>query len=138
MKKRFLFALLTLSIYSYGQSSKHPIDVEYYNCIENAVPTTLGSITCTKEAKEAWELEIATLLEKLKKESKQLNVALLEESQTQWLAFHKANVKFYYSFYQIQYQGGTMARSAALTYEMTHLRERAIYLKELYEEISEK
>lgn len=137
MKKLFFLAFLTLSIYSYGQGSKHPIDVKYYNCIENAVPTTLGSINCTKEAKEAWELEIATLLEKLKKESEQLNVALLEESQTQWLAFHKANVKFYYSFYQIQYQGGTMARSAALAYEMRHLRERALYLKDLYEEISE-
>lgn len=135
MKKTFFIVALIISVQSFGQDNKHTIDLKYKNCIENAVPTTIGGINCAKEATEDWTLEMATILEKLKNDDKLMDVALLEESQIKWLAFHKSNVKFYYSFYQIQYQGGTMARSAALSYEMRHLRERVLYLEELYKEI---
>lgn len=121
-----------------AQEDKHPIDIQNHACIEQAVPTTIGSINCEKEALQAWEAELETVIALLKADPKLLDIELLEETQVNWRTFHEKQIQFYYSYYQIQYQGGTMARAATLTFEKRHLRERVLYLKELYEEIGTK
>ena len=137
MKYIMLTILMLQCFAGFAQQDLHPIDIKYINCIEQAVPTTIGSINCEKEALKAWEAEMDTVLQLLKVNHELLDVGLLEETQDKWLAFHKKQIQFYYSYYQIQYQGGTMARVAALSYEKRHLRERVLFLQELYEEISE-
>lgn len=136
MKNLILILIIFQVFQTSAQQQKHPIDVKNNKCLEEAVPTTIGSIICEKEALKAWESEMETILKLLKENQKLLNIKLLEETQTKWLAFHKKQVQFYYSYYQTQYQGGTMARAAALSHDKRYLRERVIYLKELYEEIS--
>jgi uncharacterized protein YecT (DUF1311 family) len=134
--KNLIFAVLLLQILpSVAQDDKHPIDVQNGNCIENALPTTIGSINCEKEALQAWKVEMAAILERLKANEELLDVLLLEETQTKWLAFHKSNLNFYYSYYQIQYQGGTMARAAAMSYEKRQFRDRVLYLTDFYKEL---
>ncbi len=136
--KNILFLLFFLStLLSFSQENKHPIDIENSNCIENAVPTTIGSIKCEQAALASWKTELDTILKKLKANPTLLDVTLLDETQSKWLAFHKADVKFYESYYQIHYQGGTMAKAAALSYEKRHLRERVLYLLDLYEELQD-
>jgi len=136
--KNILFLLFFLStLLSFSQENKHPIDVENNRCIENAVPTTIGSIKCEQAALASWKTEMDTILKKLKANSTLLDISLLEETQSKWLAFHQSNVKFYYSYYQIHYQGGSMAMAAAISYEKRHLRERVLYLLDLYEELQD-
>ncbi|WP_299208459.1 lysozyme inhibitor LprI family protein [uncultured Dokdonia sp.] len=136
MKNLFLSLVFLVTISSYGQDQKHSIDIENNRCIEQATPTTIGSINCEKQALEAWQAEMETVLQKLQSNPKLLDVALLEASQATWSAFHNAQVQLYYSYYQKHYQGGSLARAAALSYEKRHLRERVLYLTDLYEEIS--
>ncbi|MGH1385655.1 lysozyme inhibitor LprI family protein [Kordia sp.] len=135
MKKfAFFFILLTIHI-SFSQEYTHPIDKENSKCLENAVPTTIGSIKCEQAALASWKTELSKVLKQLKANPKLSNFDLLEASQKKWLAFHKANLKFYYAYYQKQYQGGSMARAAVVTYEKRHLRERVLYLLDLLEEL---
>jgi uncharacterized protein YecT (DUF1311 family) len=129
-----LFSFLITS-YSFSQENRHSIDIENGKCLENAVPTTIGSIKCEQAALASWKTELDTILKKLKADPTLLNVSLLEETQAKWLAFHKSDVKFYHSYYQIHYQGGTMARAATVSYEKRQLRERVLYLLEFYEEL---
>jgi uncharacterized protein YecT (DUF1311 family) len=136
--KKFAFFIIFFSIlHSFSQENSHPINIENGKCLENAVPTTIGSIKCEQAALASWKTELGTILKKLKTDPTLLNITLLEEAQSKWLAFHKSNVKFYYSYYQIHYQGGSMARAAAVSYEKRHLRERVLYLLELYKELHE-
>lgn len=135
MKSLMLTILLLQVLPSVAQYDKNPIDIQNKNCLENAVPTTIGSINCEKEALESWKVEMSTILQRLKINKELLDISLLEKTQTNWLAYHESNVKFYFSYYQIQYQGGTMARAAALSYEKRHLRERVLYLTNLYIEL---
>lgn len=135
MKKfAFFFILLTIHI-SFSQEYTHSIDKENSKCLENAVPTTIGSIQCEQAALKAWNLELTKVLKQLKADPKLIDIPLLEDAQTKWLAFHKANLNFYYSHYQKHYQGGSMARAAMVSYEKRHLRERVLYLLDLLEEL---
>lgn len=135
MKNLFLLLSLLITFYSFSQESIHPIDVENSRCFENAVPTTIGSIKCEQAALASWKTELDTVLKKLKAATTLLDIDLLDETQSKWLEFHKSDVKFYESYYRIQYQGGTMAKAAALSYEKRHLRERVLYLLDFYEEL---
>lgn len=137
MKNIFFLLSLFITTFSFSQENMHPIAIENSKCLENAVPTTIGSIKCEQAALASWKTEMDTILKQLKANPKLLDIALLEVTQAKWLAFHKSNVKFYYSYYQIHYQGGTMARAAAVSYEKRHLRKRVLYLLELYEELHE-
>ena len=135
MKNVILSLALLLAINSFSQDSKHPIDVQNANCHDTAVPTTLGSINCELEAVKAWKVEMDSILLLLKAKEDLLDIALLEETQVKWVAFHESNVQFYHSYYQMSYQGGTMARVATVSYEKQQLRERTLYLKDFYEEL---
>ncbi|MBC8753379.1 DUF1311 domain-containing protein [Kordia sp. YSTF-M3] len=137
MKNLFLLLSLFITSYSFSQEDRHSIDIENGKCLENAVPTTIGSIKCEQAALASWKTELDTILKQLKADPTLINIKLLEETQAKWLAFHKSDVKFYESYYRIQYQGGTMARAAAVSYEKRHLRERVLYLLEFYEELRE-
>jgi len=137
MKNLILIILLFPSFLSIAQDDIHPIDFQNKNCLENAVPTTIGSIKCEMEALEAWKLELSEILKRLKTNKELLDISLLEEAQANWLIFHESSLKFYYSYYQIQYQGGTMARAAVVSFEKRQLRERVLYLADLYIELYE-
>jgi uncharacterized protein YecT (DUF1311 family) len=137
MKNILLLASLLITLHSFGQERRHAIDIENSTCLENATPTTIGSIKCEQAALASWKTEMDKVLKQLKANPKLLDAALLDDTQSKWLAFHQSNVKFYHSYYQIQYQGGTMARAAAVSYEKRHLRERVLYLLDLYEELRE-
>lgn len=135
MKKRIFIIAFLLGSLGFSQEYTHPIDKENGKCLENAVPTTIGSIKCEQAALASWKTELSKVLKQLKANPKLLSFDLLEASQKKWLAFHKANLKFYYAYYQKQYQGGSMARAAVVTYEKRHLRERVLYLLDLLEEL---
>ena len=137
MKIIILSLVLLIGAQSFGQDQIHPIDRENNRCIENTTPTTIGSINCEKEALDAWQSEMEIVLQRLRENPELLDVTLLEASQTTWNTFHKAEVNMYYSYYQKNYQGGTMARAAALSFEKRHLRERVLYLIDLHEELNE-
>ena len=83
MKNLFLSLVFLVTISSYGQDQKHSIDIENNRCIEQATPTTIGSINCEKQALEAWQAEMETVLQKLQSNPKLLDVALLEASQNE-------------------------------------------------------
>ncbi len=138
MKKTWLLLLFfTISFYSFSQEKKHPIDVENSKCLQNAVPTTIGSIQCEQKALKAWKLELIKVLNQIKAKSSHLDVALFEETQKKWEAFHKSDVSFYHSYYRKNYQGGSLAMAAAASYEKRQLRERVLYLVAFYEELEE-
>lgn len=137
MKIIFLSLVLFIGMQSFGQDQMHPIDVKNKRCIEVATPTTIGTINCEKEALDAWQAEMEIVMQRLQTNPELLDTDLLDESQTTWEAFHKAQVNMYYSYYQKNYQGGTMARAAALSFEKRHLRDRVLYLIDLSEELRE-
>lgn len=137
MKNILLLCFLLIAFNSFSQENRHPIDVENSKCLENAVPTTIGGIKCEQAALASWKTILDKALKQLKADPKLLDATLLDDTQSKWLAFHESNVKFYYSYYQIHYQGGTMARAAVVSYEKRQLRERVLYLLDLYEELHE-
>lgn len=138
MKNALLLLLfLSTTFYSFGQEKAHSIDIENSKCLENAVPTTIGSIQCEQAALKAWKIELEKVLKQLKAKPTLLDVALFEETQKRWKAFHKSDVAFYYSYYQKNYQGGSLAMAAAVSYEKRQLRERVLFLLDFYEELQE-
>lgn len=143
MKKHYLFVMKNLCFiitfltitFSFSQEYTHPIDKENSKCLENAVPTTIGSIKCEQAALASWKTEMDSVLKQLKADPTLLNIELLKDTQAKWLAFHKSNVIFYLAFYRKHYQGGTLSMAAAVSYEKRHLRERVLYLLDLLEEL---
>ena len=135
MKYLILCVALLMAVDCLSQDGKHPIDIQNAKCLDTALPTTIGSINCELEAVKAWKAEIESILLLLKSKPDLLDIAMLEETQDKWLSFHESNVKFYHSHFQMTYQGGTMARVAAVSYEKQQLRERALYLKYFYDEL---
>lgn len=132
-----LLFFFSTTFYSFSQEKGHPIDVENGKCLENAVPTTIGSIQCEQVALKAWKIELEKVLKLLKAKPALIDIALFEETQKRWKAFHKADVAFYYSYYQKTYQGGSLAMAAKVSYEKRQLRERVLFLVDFYEELEE-
>ncbi len=138
MKNTLLLLLfLSTTFYSFSQEKGHSIDIENGKCLENAVPTTIGSIQCEQKALNAWKSELTKVLDQIKNKSELLDVALFEATQKNWEVFHKSDVAFYYSYYQKHYQGGSLAMAATVSYEKRQLRERVLFLLEFYEELQE-
>jgi len=137
MKNALALLFFFSTLFCFSQENNHIIDIENSKCLENAVPVTIGSIKCEQAALVSWKTEMDKALKQLKADPKLLDVALLKQTQSKWLAFHESDVTFYQSYYQIHYQGGSMAIAAAVSYEKRQLRKRVLYLLELYEELHE-
>ncbi|WP_046756698.1 lysozyme inhibitor LprI family protein [Kordia jejudonensis] len=132
-----LLLFLIITLYSFGQEKRHSIDAENSKCLENAVPTTIGSIKCEQNALQAWKAALSEVIEQIKTETTLVNVALFENAQKNWETFHKSDIAFYVSYYRKNYQGGSLAMAAATSYEKRQLRERVLYLLDFYEELTE-
>lgn len=138
MKNAVLLLLFLLFVSnSFSQEKSHRIDRENSKCLENAVPTTMGSIQCEQQALDAWKIELKKVITKIKSKPQLLDVALFQEMQTAWETFHKSSVSFYHSYYQKHYQGGTLARVAAITYEKRNVRKRVLYLLDFFDNLEE-
>ena len=122
---------------SFSQENIHIIDSENSKCLENAVPTTIGSVKCEQQALEAWKIELKKVVTEIKSKPQLLNVALFEEMQLAWETFHKSSVTFYYSYYQKHYEGGTLARIATVSYEKRQIRKRVLYLLDFFKNLDE-
>ena len=137
MKKLIVLITLFSIQFSFGQEIVETIDTENRKCLENTMPTTLGGVKCEKTALASWKKLMNETLLQLKANPKRLSVASLEDSQTHWLAFQKADLAFYAAFYHKQYEGGTMTMAATARHEKQQFRERTLYLLEFLETLEE-
>ncbi|PTX63602.1 uncharacterized protein DUF1311 [Kordia periserrulae] len=137
MKKLVLLLALITIQFGFSQETAEAIDKENRKCLENAMPTTLGSVKCEKEATASWQKLMDETLQQLKKHPKTASVNLLFDSQTHWLKFQKADLAFYAAFYHKQYEGGTMTMAAVATHEKQQFRKRTLYLLEFLEVLNE-
>lgn len=128
------FLFFSISI-AFAQKSMHPIDVMNRQCRETSIPTTSAAMECEKSALTAWEIEMNTYLERLKKKREQLDIALLEESQRKWEAFFNADIAVYNSYLNKLYKGGTLSRVAILRYRKERVRKRTFDLEHFFEDL---
>ncbi|MEM6684774.1 MAG: lysozyme inhibitor LprI family protein [Bacteroidota bacterium] len=137
MKKIVLFFAILLNNFCFGQQTAAIIDQENRKCHENSTPATISSVECEKEALASWEKLMGEVLLQLKANPEKVAVELLFDSQTHWVKFQKADLKFHAAFYYKLYEGGTMSIAAIATREKQQFRERTLYLLELLEAIQE-
>ncbi len=126
-----LFSMSTV----FAQKPTHPIDVKNKQCHENSIPTTSAALSCENNALIAWEKEMNTYLERLKKKSKQLDIVLLIKTQKKWKEFFNADIAVHSSYISKLYEGGTLSRVAIITYKKEEMKKRALNLKHFFENL---
>lgn len=119
----------------FAQKETHTIDIKNKQCHENAIPTTSAAMLCENNALVASEKEMNSYLKLLKKKEKQIDIALLNESQKKWSEFYKVDVALYNSYLNKLYKGGTLSRVATITYKKERMRKRALSLKYFFEDL---
>jgi uncharacterized protein YecT (DUF1311 family) len=137
MKKIVLFFAILLANFCFGQQTAAIIDQENRKCLQDATPTTMGTVECEKEALASWEKLMGEILLQLKANPKLASANLLFDSQTHWVKFQKSDLKFYAAFYYKLYEGGTMSIAATATHEKQQFRTRTLYLLEFLETLQE-
>ncbi|KAB8155957.1 DUF1311 domain-containing protein [Kordia sp. TARA_039_SRF] len=138
MKKLLLLLALFTMQFGFSQKTVETINKENRKCLENAMPTTFGSVKCEKAALASWKKLMDKTLQQLKEHPETASTSLLFDSQTHWLKFQKADLAFYGAFYHKLYEGGTMTMAAVATHEKQQFRKRTMYLLEFLEILNEK
>lgn len=107
-----------------AKEKPNPIDVAYDACMEKN-SSTLGMISCARQAHEAWDKEMNKQYKYLLKSSNAKTGAKLKAAQRSWLAFQGKEENMRNEFYK---RDGTMYRISNEVGAMRIVKDRALEL----------
>ena len=109
-------------------SGKHPIDIAEEECI-NKAESTVAMSKCSYDAMDKWYKEIDVNLIKLKNILSEEDYKNLEAAQAKWVAYKEAQNE---AIVVIQSKQGTMFQNIYVGYQTYLVKERALFLRDLY------
>lgn len=111
-------------------NNDNPIDKKGNECQEKAV-STADSLECSNITIEDWEKEIEKYMSLLKQSMNNEQYELIKKNQDLWKIQNKSNDKIITEF--VFNHGGTMYYQIASSYYVQELKQRAEFLKNIYE-----
>lgn len=124
--------LITVNFIALGQDN-HPIDQELNTCLDKAI-NEHESQACFMIAYEKWDQELNVYFKKYLGELNEENKESLREAQRNWIKFRDSEFNLIDRHYLTELEG-TMWRSISISERTNLVKDRALKLKELYEEL---
>lgn len=117
------------------ESTKHPVDIQLEKCLDSSENyMTSGMMNCYAEARDAWDKELnkyyKLLMDILSADEKEK----LRKSQRSWLTYRDNELDFSgTTYYNLD---GTMWRVTAAQRSCEIVKQRALELKDYYQDLS--
>ncbi|UII26719.1 DUF1311 domain-containing protein [Fulvivirga maritima] len=133
MKILIITALAFITSLSVKAQNEHAIDLKQKDCLQNAI-STMDMIKCQTDAGEAWDKELNKYYQLYMAATSEENKIILKAAQREWMVYRDKEYELINHHYYIELQG-TMWRPIAAGERAKIIKERALQLKNYYEEL---